>query len=261
MNQTLWVAKTGLDAQQTRLSIISNNLANVSTNGFKKDTAVFEDLMYQNLRQSGGQTSQDTQLPSGLAVGTGVRLVATEKMHSQGNIVQTGNSLDMAVNGRGFFQILRPDGSLGYTRDGSFQSDAQGQVVTANGYLLQPAVTVPQGAQSISISSDGTVEVTLAAATAPTQVGNIQLVDFINPAGLQATGENLYAETASSGSPQAGTPGLNGIGSIMSGSLETSNVNTVEELVNMIETQRAYEMNSKVISTADGMLQYVNNNL
>ena len=261
MNQTLWVAKTGLDAQQTRLSIISNNLANVSTNGFKRDTAVFEDLMYQNLRQSGAQTSQDTQLPSGLSVGTGVRLVATEKMHSQGNIIQTGNSLDMAVNGRGFFQILRPDGSLGYTRDGSFQTNAQGQVVTANGYLLQPAITLPAGSQSVSISSDGTVEVTLAAASAPTQVGNVQLVDFINPAGLQATGENLFSETASSGNPQAGTPGLNGLGSIMSGSLETSNVNTVEELVNMIETQRAYEMNSKVISTADGMLQYVNNNL
>lgn len=261
MNQTLWVAKTGLDAQQTRLSIISNNLANVSTNGFKRDTAVFEDLMYQNLRQSGAQTSQDTQLPSGLAVGTGVRLVATEKMHSQGNIVQTGNSLDMAVNGRGFFQILKPDGSLGYTRDGSFQTNSQGQVVTANGYLLQPAITVPQGSQSVSISSDGTVEVTLAAQAAPSQVGNVQLVDFINPAGLQATGENLFSETASSGNPQAGTPGLNGLGSLMSGSLETSNVNTVEELVNMIETQRAYEMNSKVISTADGMLQYVNNNL
>ena len=261
MNQTLWVAKTGLDAQQTRLSIISNNLANVSTNGFKRDTAVFEDLMYQNLRQSGAQTSQDTQLPSGLSVGTGVRLVATEKMHSQGNIVQTGNSLDMAVNGRGFFQILKPDGSMGYTRDGSFQTNAQGQVVTANGYLLQPAITVPQGSQSVSVSSDGTVEVTLAAASAPTQVGNVQLVDFINPAGLQAKGENLFSETASSGNPQAGTPGLNGLGSVMSGSLETSNVNTVEELVNMIETQRAYEMNSKVISTADGMLQYVNNNL
>lgn len=261
MNQTLWVAKTGLDAQQTRLSIISNNLANVSTNGFKKDSAVFEDLMYQNLRQSGGSTSQDTQSPSGLAIGTGVRLVATEKMHSQGNIVQTGNSLDMAINGRGFFQILRPDGSLGYTRDGSFQVNSQGQVVTSNGYLLQPAVTIPQGAQSISVSGDGTVEVTLAAATAPTQVGNIQLVDFINPAGLQATGENLFAETASSGNPQAGTPGLNGLGNLMSGSLETSNVNVVEELVNMIETQRAYEMNSKVISTTDGMLQYVSNNL
>ena len=261
MNQTLWVAKTGLDAQQTRLSIISNNLANVSTNGFKKDTAVFEDLMYQNLRQSGGQTSQDTQLPSGLSVGTGVRLVATEKMHSQGNVVTTGNALDMAINGRGFFQILRPDGSLGYTRDGSFQVNAQGQVVTANGYQLQPAVTIPQGAQSISVSADGTVEVTLAAASAPTQVGNVQLADFINPAGLQATGENLFAETASSGSPQAGTPGLNGIGGLLSGSLETSNVNTVEELVSMIETQRAYEMNSKVISTADSMLQYVSNNL
>jgi len=261
MNQTLWVAKTGLDAQQTRLSIISNNLANVSTNGFKRDTAVFEDLMYQNLRQSGAQTSQDTQLPSGLSVGTGVRLVATEKMHSQGNILQTGNSLDMAVNGRGFFQILKPDGTLGYTRDGSFQTNGQGQVVTANGYLLQPAITLPQGSQSLSISSDGTVEVQLAATAAPTQVGNVQLVDFINPAGLQATGENLFSETASSGNPQAGTPGLNGLGAIMSGSLETSNVNTVEELVNMIETQRAYEMNSKVISTADGMLQYVNNNL
>lgn len=261
MNQALWVSKTGLDAQQTRLSIISNNLANVNTNGFKRDTAIFEDLMYQNIRQSGGQTSQDTQLPSGLSVGTGVRLVATEKMHSQGNIMQTGNSLDMAINGRGFFQILRPDGTLGYTRDGGFQLNSQGQLVTANGYLLQPAVTIPQGAQSVSIGVDGTVEALLQGQTAPTQVGNIQLVDFINPAGLQALGENQFAETASSGAPQAGTPGLNGLGSIMSGSLETSNVNVVEELVNMIETQRAYEMNSKVISTTDGMLQYVTNNL
>ena len=261
MNQTLWVAKTGLDAQQTRLSIISNNLANSSTNGFKKDAAIFEDLMYQNLRQSGGQTSQDTQLPTGLAVGTGVRLVATEKMHSQGNFVQTDNALDMAINGRGFFQVLRPDGSMGYSRDGSFQTNSQGQVVTSNGYLVQPAINIPQGVQSLSVSVDGVVEATLAGATQPVQIGGIQLVDFINPAGLQATGENLYSETASSGAPQAGTPGLNGIGSILSGSLETSNVNVVEELVNMIETQRAYEMNSKVISTADSMLQYVNNNL
>ena len=261
MNPALWIAKTGLDAQQTRLSVISNNLANVNTTGFKRDQAVFEDLIYQNIKQVGGQTSEDTVSPSGMSIGTGVRVVATEKLHTQGNLVQTDNPLDMAIEGRGFFQILRPDGSLSYTRDGSFQVDANGQVVTANGYQLQPTITIPNNAQSISIGEDGVVSVMVANAAAPTQVGNIQTVDFINPTGLQSIGSNLYLETGSSGAPQTGTPGLNGLGRITSGSLESSNVNVVEELVNMIETQRAYEMNSKVISTTDQMLQYVSNNL
>lgn len=261
MNPALWTSKTGLDAQQTRLSVISNNLANVNTNGFKRDHAVFQDLMYQNIRQAGGQSSEDTQLPSGMSIGTGARVVATEKLHTQGNLVQTGNPLDMAIQGRGFLQILKPDGTLSYTRDGSFQIDSNGQVVTANGYQLQPTITIPSNAQSITIGEDGVVTVLAGGASTPTQVGNIQTVDFINPTGLQAIGNNLFLETVASGSPQTGTPGLNGLGTLTSGALESSNVNVVEELVNMIETQRAYEMNSKVISTTDQMLQYVSNNL
>jgi flagellar basal-body rod protein FlgG len=261
MNSALWVAKTGLDAQQTRLSVISNNLANANTMGYKSSRAVFEDLLYQNVRQVGAQSSEDTQLPSGLMIGTGVRTVATEKNHSQGNLVQTENSLDMAVQGRGYFQVLRPDGTLGYTRDGSFQINASGEIVTAGGFQVQPAITVPTGSQSITIGSDGVVSVQLAGNAAPTQIGNIQLADFANPTGLQPLGENLYAESAASGAPQAGTPGLNGVGTLVQGALESSNVNSVKELVELIETQRAYEMNSKAISTADSMLQYLNNNL
>jgi flagellar basal-body rod protein FlgG len=261
MNSALWIAKTGLDAQQTRLSVISNNLANANTMGFKSDRAVFEDLLYQNIRQVGAQSSEGTQLPSGLMVGTGVRTVATEKNHSQGNMVQTEGYLDLAVQGRGFFQVLRPDGTLSYTRDGSFQLNGAGEIVTAGGNPLQPAITVPSNAQSVTIGSDGIVSVMLAGSSAPSQIGNIQLADFQNPTGLQALGENLYAESAASGSPQTGTPGLNSIGTLVQGSLESSNVNSVKELVSLIETQRAYEMNSKAISTADQMLQYLNNNL
>lgn len=261
MNSALWVAKTGLDAQQTRLSVISNNLANANTMGFKSSRPIFEDLLYQNVRQVGAQSSEGTQLPSGLMIGTGVRTVATEKNHSQGNLIQTEGSLDMAVQGRGFFQVLRPDGSLAYTRDGSFQLNSTGEIVTASGNPLQPAITVPSDAQSITIGSDGVVSVSLSGSGTPTQIGNIQLADFQNATGLQPIGENLYSESASSGAPQTGTPGLNSIGSLVQGSLESSNVNSVKELVALIETQRAYEMNSKAISTADQMLQYINNNL
>ncbi len=261
MESALWIAKTGLDAQQTRMSVISNNLANVNTMGFKRDRAIFEDLLYQNVRQAGGQSSQNTVLPSGLNVGTGVRTVATEKLFTQGNLVQTDNALDVAINGRGFIQVLRPDGTLGYTRDGSFQVDAQGQLVTSNGYLVQPAMTIPNDALSITIGTDGVVSVVQPGQATPTQVGNLQLADFINPSGLQAIGENLYLETAASGAPQVGNPGLNGLGSLMQGSLESSNVNVVQELVGMIEAQRAYEMNSKAISTVDSMLQYASQNL
>jgi flagellar basal-body rod protein FlgG len=261
MNTALWIAKTGLDAQQTRMSVISNNLANVNTTGYKQSRAAFEDLLYQNVRQAGGQSSQDTILPSGLMLGTGVRTVDTEKIFSQGNIVQTDNSLDMAIDGQGFFQILRPDGSLGYTRDGTFQVDAQGQVVTSNGYALQPAITIPEDAQTITIGNDGVVSVMQPGQSTPTQVGTIQLADFVNPAGLQPIGENMYTETAASGSPQVGNPGLTGLGTLQQGALETSNVNVVQEMVNMIESQRAYEMNSKVVASVDQMLQYASNNL
>jgi len=261
MYASLWVAKTGLDAQQTRLAVISNNLANVNTTGFKRDRAVFEDLLYQNVRQVGAQATQDSQLPSGLSLGTGVRVVATEKTHTQGNIIQTDRSLDVSVQGRGFLQILLPSGDLAYSRDGSLQVNANGEVVTAQGYQLQPTVTVPSNSRSITIGSDGIISILTPGSSGPTQIGNIQLADFINPTGLQSVGENLYIESGSSGSPQVGTPGLNGLGTVIQGSLETSNVNVVEELVNMIETQRAYELNSKAISTSDQMLQYVSQNL
>lgn len=257
----LWVGKTGLDAQQTRMSVIANNLANVSTTGFKRGRAAFEDLLYQNVRQVGGQTAQNAELPSGLVLGAGTRVVSTSKLFTQGNIIQTGNNLDLAINGRGFFKINMPDGTAAYTRDGSFQINKDGQIVTSSGYLLQPEITLPPGALSVTVSRDGIVSVMTAGEAEPTQAGNLQLADFINPAGLQPIGENLFLQSASSGDPQEGDPGSNGLGLLMQGALETSNVNVVEEMVDMIETQRAYEMNSKVISATDQMLQYVNNNL
>ena len=261
MLAALWVSKTGLAAQDTALRVISNNLANSSTVGFKKDRPVFQDLLYQIQRQPGAQASQETQLPSGLQLGTGVRTAGTQKVFTEGSLQITDNSLDVAINGRGFFQILQPDGTLGYTRDGEFHLDANGQVVTANGDPLQPALTIPETAQTVTIGRDGTVTVVLAGQATNTEVGNVQTVDFINPAGLQAIGSNLFRETASSGAPQEGTPGLNGLGAMEQGMLENSNVSVVEELVTMITTQRAYEMNSKVISTADQMLQFISQNL
>ncbi len=259
--KALWIAKTGLDAQQTRMAVVSNNLANVSTTGFKKGRAVFEDLVYQNVRQAGGQQAQDAEMPSGLYLGTGARVVATEKMFTQGNIQQTENAFDLAILGRGFFQIQLPDGTVSYTRDGSFQVNSDGQMVTSSGYQLQPNINIPQGAQSVTIGGDGTVSVRLPGQPEPVQVGLLQLADFINPAGLEPLGENLFVETGASGPALEGNPGINGLGGLAQGSLESSNVNVVEELVNMIETQRAYEMNSKAISSSDEMLRYINNNL
>lgn len=261
MSSSLWVAKTGLDAQQTRMTVISNNLANTNTVGFKKGRAAFEDLLYQNVRQTGAQTSQQSQAAVGLELGTGVRVVATERNFAQGNLLQTENPLDMAINGRGFFQVLLPDGTQAYTRNGAFQLSAEGQLVTPSGYEIQPGISVPTDAQSLSVASDGTVSVQLPGQATPQIIGSLQVADFINPAGLQGHGENLYLETGASGPPQTGTPGLGGLGSLTQGSLESSNVNVVEELVNMIETQRAYELNSKAIAAADQMLAYVNNNL
>jgi flagellar basal-body rod protein FlgG len=243
------------------MTVTSHNLANVATNGFKKGRATFEDLLYQNVKQVGAATSQDTTSPSGVSLGTGVRVVSTEKSYTQGNLLTTNNALDVAIEGRGFFQIQMPDGTTGYTRDGAFQTNAQGELVTSSGYRVQPGINIPQGALSISIGSDGVVSAQLPGQAAPTQIGTLQLADFVNPTGLEARGENLVFETASSGPAQPGTPGLNGLGQVQQGALESSNVNVVEELVNMIETQRAYEMNSKAISTTDQMLQYVTNNL
>jgi len=253
--QAMWISKTGLEAQQTRMSVISNNLANVNTTGFKKSRAIFEDLLYQNVRQVGAQSSQNTELPTGLQIGTGVRTVATEKSHTQGTIQQTGQSLDMAVSGRGFFQVLRPDGDISYTRDGSFKLDSTGQLVTSGGYPLEPSITIPDDALSVTVGVDGTVSVLQPGSGTPSQVGNITLADFVNPTGLDPIGENQFRESLSSGSPTVGTPGESGVGQVSQGALETSNVNVVEEMVSMIETQRAYEMNSKAISTSDQMMQ------
>jgi len=255
MIRSLWIAKTGLESQQTNMDVISNNLANINTSGFKRSRAVFEDLMYQTLRQPGAQMGAANQLPSGLQVGTGVRTVATERIHSQGNLKDTGNSMDIAIQGRGLLQVEMPDGSLAYTRDGSLQVDQNGQIVTAGGYPVQPPVNIPDNALTITIARDGTVSVTQpGAAGASVQVGQLQLSTFVNPAGLQSAGENLYVETDASGPANFAQPGLDGAGQILQQYVETSNVNVAEELVNMITTQRAYEMNSKAIQTSDQML-------
>ena len=254
MIRSLWTARTGLDAQQTQLDVISNNLANVSTNGFKRSRAVFEDLLYQTLRQPGAQQTQQTQISSGLQLGTGVRPVATERIFTQGSLQQTGNTLDMAIQGNGFFQILLPDGTTAYTRDGSFQLDNQGNMVTASGSQLADNINIPDDTLSITVGKDGTVSVQQSGQVAPTQVGTIQIATFVNPGGLQSAGENLFFETASSGVATPNEPGLNGAGVINQGFVETSNVNVAEELVSMIVTQRAYELNSRVIQTSDQML-------
>lgn len=261
MDASLWVAKTGLDAQQSRMNVIANNLANVNTTGFKRDRAVFEDLLYQNIRQAGGQTGADTQAPTGFYLGTGVRVMATEKIATQGNTITTENALDLSIAGEGYFQIAQPDGTIAYTRDGNFNLDNAGQLVTSQGQLLQPAIVIPANAASITIGQDGTVSVELQGGGGSQIVGQLQIARFINTAGLQAMGQNLLKETPASGAPVVGAPGDAGAGAIRQGTLEASNVNVVEEMVNMIETQRAYEINSKAISSVDGMLQYLNNNL
>ena len=255
MINSLMISKTGMQAQQTQLDVISNNLANVSTNGFKRATAVFEDLMYQNLRQVGANTAEQAELPTGLQVGLGVRTVATSRNFTQGSLQQSGNALDLAVNGGGFFQVQMPDGTTGYTRDGSFQLDAQGRMVTSSGYPLTAGITLPAESQSITVSSDGVVTAKLPGNPVPQQVGNIELANFINSAGLEPLGQNLFAESLASGNPITGAPGSTRLGTVMQGFLETSNVNVVQELVTMIQTQRAYEMNSKAIQTSDQMLQ------
>lgn len=255
MINSLWISKTGMEAQQMQLDMISNNLANVSTNGFKKAHAVFEDLMYQNLRQVGSNTSEQSTLPTGLQVGLGVRTVATSRTFSQGNLQQSSNNLDVAIQGNGFFQVTMPDGTTGYTRDGAFQLDNQGRLVNSNGLLVQGGITVPANATNLSIANNGTVTASVPGSTAPQNIGTITTASFINPAGLEPKGQNIYQESIASGQPNAGNPGSDGLGSLMQGFVETSNVNVVQELVTMIQTQRAYEMNSKAIQTSDQMLQ------
>jgi flagellar basal-body rod protein FlgG len=255
MINSLWISKTGMEAQQIQLDVISHNLANVSTTGYKRANAVFEDLMYQNLRQVGANTTAESQLPTGLHLGLGVRTVATSRAFSQGTIQQTTNQLDVAIQGNGFFQITMPDGTTQYTRDGSFQVDNQGRLVTSNGLPVANGVTIPANAKNITIANDGTVTASIPGQTAPQSIGTIALASFINPAGLEPQGQNLFAESPASGQPQTGTPGSNGLGVISQGFLESSNVNVVQELITMIQTQRAYEMNSKAIQTSDQMLQ------
>jgi flagellar basal-body rod protein FlgG len=257
MPDALHVAKTGLNAQQQRMSVISNNLANVNTVGFKKDRANFETLLYQNFRDPGSQTSQNSLSPTGLAIGTGVRIVSSEKIYTQGNIINTDNSLDMTIDGPGFFQVLTPGGQIAYTRAGNFSKNAEGQIVTANGYPLEPAINIPANATSISISKDGIVSASIPGSTRLDQVGQIEIATFPNTAGLKPLGESLAQATPSSGDPAVQAPGANGAGRIIQGSLESSNVNVVEELVSMIETQRAYEVNSKAISSVDGMMKFL----
>lgn len=254
MIRSLWTAKTGLEAQQTKMDVIANNLANVSTNGFKKSRAVFQDLLYQNVRQAGGRNDLQNVLPSGLQIGSGVRPVATERIHTQGSLEHTGNSKDLAIAGKGFFRVLMPDGNYSFTRDGSFQINQNGQLVTQGGYPIQPAVLIPADALSITIGKDGIVTVTQPGNNQSTQVGQLTLSTFVNPAGLQSIGDNLYLETTASGARTESTPGLNGAGTLDQNYVETSNVNVVEAMVNMIQTQRAYEINSKAVKTSDEML-------
>ncbi|WP_323814616.1 flagellar basal-body rod protein FlgG [Cellvibrio sp. NN19] len=261
MHAALYVSKTGLSAQDRQLTTISNNLANTSTIGFKRDRAIFEDLLYQNQRQPGAQQTQETQLPSGLQLGAGVRVVATQKEFTQGTLQVTEQSLDVAIDGHGFLQVLMPDGTLAYTRNGQLQINGEGQLVNADGFFIEPAIIVPEGTTKISIGKTGTVEAYTPGQVDPQQLGDITLVDFVNHSGLQPIGGNLFVETVASGNPVEGTPGENGLGVIQQGMLENSNVDIVEEMVNMITTQRAYEMNSKVVSTADQMLQYITQNL
>ena len=261
MDASLWVAKTGLDAQQTRMNVISNNLANVNTTGFKRDRAVFEDLLYQNVKQPGGQTTNNTLSPTGLMLGTGVKINATEKLHLQGNLTNTQSPLDLAIMGNGFFQIQMPDGTTSYTRDGNFKISNTGQVVTASGFPLIPNITIPGNTAAVTFGQDGTVSVELDAGAGSQNIGQIQTARFVNPSGLKPIGQNLFEASQASGVAQIVTPSLNGAGALKQGSLEASNVNVVEEMVNMIETQRAYEINSKAISAVDGMLKFLNQNI
>ncbi|MDR3661785.1 MAG: flagellar basal-body rod protein FlgG [Mycobacterium sp.] len=254
--RALSTAATGMAAQEMNVEVISNNIANMNTVGYKRQRAEFSDLLYQDIQKAGAQSSDaGTVVPTGIQVGSGVKTGSIYRITAQGSMTQTSNQLDVAIQGRGFLQVSRPDGTVAYTRDGSLHTDPNGQLVTADGNPLEPAITVPPNVQSLTIGSDGTVSATTTASATPQTLGTLQLADFINPAGLQPMGQNLYVESVASGAPQTGQPALNGMGSLLQGSLESSNVNVVAEMVNMIETQRTYEMNSKAISSTVQMLQ------
>ncbi|MBY0519891.1 MAG: flagellar basal-body rod protein FlgG [Sphingomonas sp.] len=257
----LHIARTGLDAQDMRMRVISNNLANVNTTGYKRDRAAFETLAYQTITAPGAPSTSETRYATGLNLGTGVRIQGTARIDTQGTLAQTGNALDLALDGDGYFQIQLPAGQLGYTRAGNFSRSAQGLLVTAEGYQVQPGITVPEGTTSITIGTDGTVSAVIPGQTEPSQIGQIQVATFPNAAGLQSIGDNYLTESAASGAVLLGIAGQEGRGNIRQGALEGSNVNVVEELVDMIETQRAYEVNSKMITATDEMLKYVNQNI
>lgn len=259
MIRALWTAATGMAAQQLNIDVISNNLANVNTSGFKKSRVDFQDLLYQTMRPAGTTEAQGSTVPTGIQVGLGTRPAAVTKIFSQGDFQQTGNPLDLVIEGDGFFQVLLPDGTTAYTRDGTFKLDAQGRMVTSDGFALQPEITIPAEAKSISVGQDGTVSVTLPGQMQPQELGQIQIAKFLNPSGLSSSGRNAMAATAASGDAIVDTPGLNGMGTLQNGYVEMSNIKVVEEMVNMIVAQRAYEVNSKAIQTADQMLEIANN--
>lgn len=259
MFKSLWIASTGMEAQQLYVDVIANNLANVNTVGYKKSRVDFEDLLYENSKNPGTSTSSSTEVPTGIQIGHGVRPVATQKIFSMGNLQQTGNQLDIAIQGDGFFQVVKPDGESAYTRDGTFKLDSEGNIVNSNGYLLDPAIAVTSETTDISISADGIVSILEAGSSAPVEIGNVELARFVNPAGLQALGDNLFVQTDASGDPITGVPGEDAMGSLAQGFLEMSNVSVVDEMVSMIVAQRAYEMNSKSIKTADEMIQMATN--
>jgi flagellar basal-body rod protein FlgG len=259
MFRSLHIAATGMQAQESQLDTISNNLANANTVGFKKVRADFQDLFYQNVRFAGTQTSQTTMSPTGLQIGSGVRMVGTSRIDTQGALKQTGNNLDLAIEGQGFFVIAQPDGTQAFTRSGQFKVDAQGRMTTAEGLPLDPPVTIPPAATSVSIARDGIVSITLAGQATPSQVGSIQMANFVNSAGLNPLGHNLFQSTMASGDPQLGTPGTDGRGTLLQGAVEQANVEVVEEMIGLIAAQRAYEVNSKVISAADDMLKNATN--
>lgn len=259
MLRTLSIAATGMQAQALNIDVIANNLANVNTSGFKKSRADFQDLLYQTLRPAGSQSSEGTQVPTGIQLGQGTRPAAVQKIFVQGEYQFTQNELDLAIEGDGFFQVLQPNGETGYSRGGSFKLDGEGRIVTSDGFLMEPEIAIPADSTTLSVGMDGTVSVMQAGQTDSTVLGNINIVRFSNPAGLNSIGRNLYLPTSASGTPTEGTPGQDGLGTISQGYLEMSNVSVVDEMVNMITAQRAYEINSKAISTADEMLQMANN--
>ncbi len=258
MIRSLWTAATGMQAQTSNIDVISNNLANVNTAGFKRSRADFQDLLYETVRPAGTSTAGGSEVPTGIQVGHGTRTVATQKIFMQGDFQHTQNELDMAIEGQGFFQITQANGDIAYSRAGNFKIDSEGRLVSPDGLLMEPQITIPTDALAVSIGTDGAVSVLQPGATAPAVVGNIELAHFVNPAGLQSIGRNLFLQTAASGDPTTGTPGVDGFGTIAQGYLEMSNVSVVDEMVNMITAQRAYEINSKAIQTADDMLQMVN---